>query len=146
MVEDLRDEIIRKAKLTNKILPDQLKLFKVNYQSSGLIDFDKFGSHLNPSLLLKSFTAFKRSGKYYTTMSRWKNTSLDPFNTAYISSYSPLRFVRIPSSLTKPTSESQTVSNPIPISSHLANASSFQKTQQIPDYRGDRKTEENTWR
>ncbi len=34
MVEDLRDEIVRKAKLTNKILPGQLKLFKVNYQSS----------------------------------------------------------------------------------------------------------------
>jgi len=31
MVEDLKDEIIRKAKLTSMILPDQLKLFKVNY-------------------------------------------------------------------------------------------------------------------
>jgi len=118
MVEDLRDEIIRKAKLTNKILPDQLKLFKVNYQSSGPIDFDKFGSHLNPSLLLKSFRIFKRSGKYYATMSRCKNTSPSPFNTAYISSYSALRFVSIPSSLTKPNSELQTVSNPIHIWSH----------------------------
>ena len=34
MVEDLRDKIIRKAELTSKILPGQLKLFKVNYQSS----------------------------------------------------------------------------------------------------------------
>ncbi len=36
MVEDLKDAIIDKTKLT-KILPAQLKLFKVNYQSSILM-------------------------------------------------------------------------------------------------------------